>query len=483
MNQLQAIARRIMSERGLLPEFSARALQQARAINGAAHDAGPQIRDLRERLWVSIDNDSSRDLDQLSVAEALPGGATRVFVAIADVDVLVQRGSAIDEHASANTTSVYTAAGNFPMLPERLSTDLTSLNEDQERLALVMEMDVSADGSVVRSEPYRAAVLNRAKLAYDSVAAWLEGHAPAPGRLHTPALAEQLRLQDRAAQSLRQLRRQHGSLDLQTPQAEAVFEGEQLADLRPAEPNRAKQLIEDFMLAANAATSRYLGQRRFPLLRRVLRSPERWDRIAALAAQYGGRLPPEPNATALARFLSARHEADPAGFADLSLSVVKLLGRGEYAFELPGAPQQGHFGLAVSDYTHATAPNRRFPDLVIQRLLKAALGNQSAPYSTEELSAIARHCNEQEQNAAKVERQVNKCAAATLLASRIGERFDAIVTGASASGTWVRISRPAVEGRLVSGFHGLDVGDRLRVELLSTEIEKGFIDFRRAEAA
>jgi exoribonuclease R len=237
------------------------------------------------------------------------------------------------------------------------------------------------------------------------------------------------------------------------------------------------------MLAANAATSRYLGQRRFPLLRRVLRSPERWDRIAALAAQYGGRLPPEPNATALARFLSARHEADPAGFADLSLSVVKLLGRGEYAFELPGAPQQGHFGLAVSDYTHATAPNRRFPDLVIQRLLKAALGNQSAPYSTEELSAIARHCNEQEQNAAKVERQVNKCAAATLLASRIGERFDAIVTGASASGTWVRISRPAVEGRLVSGFHGLDVGDRLRVELLSTEIEKGFIDFRRAEAA
>ena len=483
MNQLRAIARRIMSERGLLSDFSPRALAEANAIARAPAATGPQIRDLRDRLWVSIDNDSSRDLDQLSVAEAQQGGGIRVLVAIADVDALVQRGSALDEHASTNTTSVYTAAGNFPMLPERLSTDLTSLNEDQERLALVVEMDVSGDGTVTRSEPYRAAVLNRAKLTYNSVAAWLEGRAPAPGRLQTPALAEQLRLQDRAAQSLRQLRQQHGSLDLQTPQAEAVFDGAELADLRPAEPNRAKELIEDFMLAANAATSRYLVQRRFPLLRRVLRSPERWDRIVALAAEHGGRLPPEPDGPALARFLAARHQADPARFADLSLSVVKLLGRGEYAFELPGAAQLGHFGLAVSDYTHATAPNRRFPDLVIQRLLKAALGNRAAPYPPEELSAIARHCNEQEQNAAKVERQVNKCAAATLLGSRIGERFDAIVTGASAKGTWVRILRPAVEGRLVHDFHGLDVGDRLRVELISTDVDRGFIDFRRAETA
>jgi exoribonuclease-2 len=377
---------------------------------------------------------------------------------------------------------VYTAAGIFPMLPERLSTDLTSLNEDQERRALVVELDVAADGNVTRSEPYRAAVLNRARLAYGSVAAWLEGHAPPPGRLGTPALAQQLQLQDRAAQALRRLREQHGSLALQTPQAEAVFDGATLTDLRPAEPNRAKELIEEFMLAANAAISRYLAQRGVPLLRRVLRTPERWDRIVALAAQHGGRLPPEPNGAALARFLTACRQADPNGFADLSLSVVKLLGRGEYAFELPGSQQQGHFGLAVSDYTHATAPNRRFPDLVTQRLLKATLTGQAPPYTALELSALARHCSEQEQNAAKVERQVNKCAAALLLGSRVGERFDAVVTGASAKGTWVRIQRPAVEGRLVRGFQQLDVGDRVRVELLHTDVERGFIDFARAEA-
>ncbi|HEX2676569.1 MAG TPA: RNB domain-containing ribonuclease, partial [Polyangiales bacterium] len=470
-----------MSERGLLPEFSPRALAEASALERAPMASGPGIRDLRERLWVSIDNDSSRDLDQLSVAEALPGGATRVYVAVADVDVLVHRGTALDQHAHANTTSVYTAAGNFPMLPERLSTDLTSLNEDQERLALVIELDVAEDGNVTRSEPYRAAVRNHAKLAYNSVAAWLEGHAPAPERLTSHALAEQLRLQDRAAQRLRRLRREHGSLDLQTPQAEAVFDGSELSDLRPAESNRAKELIEDLMLAANAASSRYLAQRGFPLLRRVLRSPERWDRIVALAAQHGATLPAVPEGPALARFLSERRQADSLHFADLSLSIVKLLGRGEYAFEQPGSKQLGHFGLAVSDYTHSTAPNRRFPDLVIQRLLKAALADQRPPYGAEELAELARHCNEQEQNAAKVERQVNKCAAATLLASRIGERFEAVVTGASPKGTWVRILRPAVEGRVVRGFHGLDVGDRVRVELLETDIERGFIDFARAE--
>jgi len=481
MDQLRAIARRIMSERGLLPEFSPRALAEASAIPRAPAASG--VRDLRERLWVSIDNDSSRDLDQLSVAEPLAGGATRVFVAIADVDVPVHRGTALDQHARANTTSVYTAAGNFPMLPERLSTDLTSLNEDQERLALVVELDVAEDGTVTRSEPYRAAVRNHAKLAYRAVAAWLDGHAPAPGRLTSGALAEQLRLQDRAAQRLRRLRREHGSLDLETPQAEAVFDGPELTDLRPAEPNRAKELIEDFMLAANAANSRYLARRGFPLLRRVLRSPERWDRIVALAAQYGATLPAQPDGAALAGFLSARRRADQQRFADLSLSIVKLLGRGEYAFEQSGSKQQGHFGLAVSDYTHSTAPNRRFPDLVIQRLLKAALADQPPPYGAEELAELARHCNEQEQNAAKVERQVNKCAAATLLASRVGERFEAVVTGASPKGTWVRILRPAVEGRVVRGFHGLDVGDRVRVELLDTDIERGFIDFARAEAA
>lgn len=481
MNQLETFARRIMTERGLEPEFSARALEEASALASAPRARPAEIRDYRDRLWVSIDNDSSRDLDQLSVAEALPGGGVRVLVAIADVDSLVHRGSAIDQHASTNTTSVYTAAGTFPMLPERLSTDLTSLNEDQERLAMVVEMDVAEDGSVTRSEPYRAAVLNHAQLAYNSVAAWLEGHAPPPGRLRRAALAEQLQLQDRVARRLRGLREQHGSLDLQTPQAEAIFDGATLTDLRPTESNRAKELIEDLMLAANVATSRYLVQQGSPLLRRVLRAPERWDRIVALAAQSGGRLPQAPDGVALARFLAARRQAAPMRFADLSLSVVKLLGRGEYAFELPGK-QQGHFGLALRDYTHATAPNRRFPDLVTQRLLKAALAHQRPPYSGEELAALARHCSEQEQNAAKVERQVDKCAAALLLQARVGERFDAVVTGASAKGTWVRVLRPAVEGRVVRGFQELDVGDRVRVELLHTDLERGFIDFGRVEA-
>jgi exoribonuclease-2 len=479
MNPLTTIAHRIMLQRGLLPEFSSRARAEANAA-AAAPARGTEIRDLRDRLWMSIDNDSSRDLDQLSVAEPLANRVVRVFVAIADVDAVVKPASALDEHARTNTTSVYTAAGIFPMLPERLSTDLTSLGEDQDRLALVVEMDVTADGTVAHSAVYRAAVRNRAKLAYHSVAAWLEGHAPAPGRVNgVPELEQQLRLQDRAARALRELRQRHGALDLLTPQTEAVFAGAELTDLRPAEPNRAKELIEDFMVAANSATSRFLAQQGLPQLRRVLRSPERWDRIVALVAAAGGRLPPTPNGAALARFLSERRQSEPTRFADLSLAIVKLLGRGEYAFELPGTHAQGHFGLAVSDYTHATAPNRRFPDLVIQRLLKAALTGAASPYPNEQLAALARHCSEQEANAAKVERQVNKCAAAALLLPRIGQQFDALVTGASPKGTWVRISRPAVEGRVVRGFQGLDVGDRLRVELVHADVEQGFIDLAR----
>ena len=366
------------------------------------------------------------------------------------------------------------------MLPEKLSTDLTSLGEGQERLAIVIEMTLGAEGVVGASDVYRATVRNHAKLAYNGVAAWLDGTAPAPARIAAvPGLEEQLRLQDRVAQAMKEHRHQHGALSLETVEARAVFDGEVLADLRAEQKNRAKDLIEDFMVGANGVTARFLDAKRFPSVRRVLRSPERWDRIVALAEALGERLPNQPDGVALEAFLRKRRAADPARFADVSLSVIKLLGRGEYAVDLPGQSPVGHFGLAVQDYTHSTAPNRRFPDVITQRLLKAALAGRAVPYTNDELEALARHCTQQEDAATKVERQVRKSAAALLLESRIGERFEAFVTGASEVGTWVRITHPAAEGKLVRGYHGLDVGDRVRVELVSTDVERGFIDFAR----
>jgi exoribonuclease-2 len=469
-----------MVERGLLPDFSPAALAEANAIKEAAASSGASVRDLRGLLWASIDNDDSRDLDQLSVAEPAGRGATKILVAIADVDATVRRGSAIDDHARANTTSVYTAAEIFPMLPENLSTDLTSLGEDRERLAIVIEVVIAADGTVSDSDIYRARVRNHAKLAYDSVAAWLDGRAAPPPRVDAvPGLDEQLRTQDRVAGALKALRHQHGSLSLETSQPRAVLDGDVLSGLMPDEKNRAKDLIEEFMIAANGVAARYLEAKGSPSLRRVLRSPERWERIVELAHAFGERLPPEPQARALGEFLLRRRSVDPAGFADLSLSVVKLLGRGEYVLETPGKPTPGHFGLAVNDYTHSTAPNRRYPDVIAQRLLKAAIAGTDAPYTPDDLGALAQHCTEQEANADRVERQVRKSAAAMLLESRIGERFDAIVTGASEKGTWVRILDPPVEGKVVRGAKGLDVGDRVRVELLQTDVERGFIDFAR----
>ncbi len=467
-----------MTERGLLPDFSPAVLAETDALGEHALGTGPGVRDLRDLPWASIDNDDTRDLDQLSVAEPLAAGAVKLLVAVADVDASVAEGSAIDGHARANTTSVYTAAEIFPMLPERLSTDLTSLGEGRDRLAIVVEMTVGADGAVTASDVYRALVRNQAKLAYDSVAAWLDGTGPPLAAVAArPVIADQLRLQARVAQAMKDLRHHRGALTLETTEARAVFDGDVLADLRPDEKNPAKELIEDFMIAANVATAQFLEGHGFPSLRRVLRTPERWDRIVELAAGLGERLPAEPSATALQAFLARRRQADPARFADLSLSVVKLLGSGEYAVELPGGLTEGHFGLAVKDYTHSTAPNRRFPDLTTQRLIKAAVAGSPSPYTAEQLTDLARHCTLQEDNAAKVERQVRKSAAALLLAPRVGQRFDAIVTGASPKGTWVRVFHPAVEGRVVRGEHGLDVGDRVRVELVHTDVERGFIDF------
>ncbi len=474
--QLKRIAADAMRARGLQADFPAEALREAQSLTAAVGlNAG--VRDLRSLLWSSIDNDESRDLDQIEVAERVGNSAT-LRVAIADVDSLVKANSSIDQHAKANTTSVYTAAQIFPMLPERLSTDLTSLAQDQDRPAIVIEMLVQPDGKITAPQIYRALVRNRAKLAYHSIAAWLEGRAQAPQPLaQVSGLDEQLKLQDALAQSLRNERRARGALDLDTVEGRAVFAGGMLADLQPDPKNRAQELIEEFMIAANGVTARFLQMKGRSSLRRVLKKPERWERIVALAQERGERLPDTPDAVALQRFLTRRRQIDPERFGDLSLAVIKLLGSGEYTVERPGDPADGHFGLATRDYTHSTAPNRRFPDLITQRLLKAALLDIASPYGDEELESLAQHCTEQEGNAAKVERQVDKCAAAMLLESRIGSIFDAIVTGASDKGTWVRIRNPLVEGRVVEGFQGLDVGNQVRVKLTRIDVERGFIDF------
>jgi exoribonuclease-2 len=476
------VARAAMTNNGLLPDFGDAALKQMASITGPARDSSPDIRDLRRLLWASIDNDNSRDLDQLSVADSSSSGATRILVAIADVDAVIKPGSPIDDHARVNTTSVYTPAAIFSILPEKLSTDLTSLGENQERLALIADMTINAEGAVLQSELYRAWVVNRAKLAYNAVGAWLAGTAPAPaGIAAVTGMDQQLRTQDKVAQLLRAVRRTHGALDLETIEAQPVFSAGVLSDLVPDEPNRAKQLIEEFMVAANGVTAKFLAAKGFSALRRVLREPKRWDRIVELAAGLGEKLPSEASAPALNAFLAKRRQNAPDLYPDLSLSVIKLLGSGEYVLDKPGQPIPGHFGLAVLDYTHSTAPNRRFPDLITQRLLKAALTGRASPYSDAQLQDLAAHCTLQEHNAAKVERAVNKSAAASLLAARIGAKFDAIVTGASDKGTWVRISSPATEGKVVKGFEGLDVGDRARVTLLHTDVAHGFIDFARTQ--
>jgi VacB/RNase II family 3'-5' exoribonuclease len=477
---LQRIAHRAMIQRGLLPDFSPQALAELDLIRGPAAKAEDRVRDLRRLLWCSIDNDDSRDLDQLSVAEAMPDGNVKVLVAVADVDALVKKDSAIDDHARQNTTSVYTEARTFPMLPEKLSTDLTSLNYAMDRYAVVVEMVVARDGSLQSSDVYQALVRNQAKLAYNSVAAWLENTGPMPTEINAiPGLADNLQLQDRAAQQMKTLRHVHGALTLETIEARMVFDDGHLRDVEAEKKNRAKDIIEDFMIAANGVTARFLASKNLPSIRRVVKTPKRWDRIVELASEHRFTLPTGPDSKALEQFLTQARTADPLRFPDLSLTVIKLLGSGEYVVEHPGGNSDGHFGLAVKNYTHSTAPNRRFPDIITQRLLKAAMDGRAIPYTDGELSELATHCTEKEDAARKVERQVRKSAAAMLLEHRIGERFDAIVTGASEKGTWVRLLHPPIEGRLAGGYEGMDVGHRLRVQLISTDAERGYIDFKR----
>jgi exoribonuclease II len=477
-SDLVRIATHTMQERGLQPEFSAEVARQLGRIEGPSAETGESIADLTRLLWCSIDNDDSEDLDQLTVSEVLPQGRVKLLVAIADVDALVKKGTPIDRHAEGNTTSVYTSARIFPMLPERLSTDLTSLNAHQDRLAVVTEMVFNTDASLAGSTVYRARVRNQAKLAYDALSDWIDGTGALPAAAASvPGMEAQLRTQDAVAQQLRARRRAEGSLELETFQPRAVFDGEQVVDIRQQVQNRARQLIEEVMIATNGCTARFLASQGGASIRRVVRSPERWLRIVNVAKEYGETLPDTPDSKALEAFLAKRRKADPLRFPDLSLVIVKLMGRGEYVVETPGVLPMGHFGLAVRDYTHSTAPNRRFPDLITARMVKAMLAKAPPPYSSIELAALAEHCTRQEDAAQKVERQMRKSEAALVLEQRIGQVFDGVVTGASPEGVWVRIFSPPAEGKVVTTEAGLALGDKIRVKLVSTNVERGFIDF------
>jgi len=479
---LAELARQAMRDHGLDPEMPTEVSRELDEIPGPADESDPAIRDLRSLLWCSIDDDDSLDLDQLTVAKPGDDGQDTILVAIADVDALVRQGSAIDLHAQVNTVTVYTPGIIFPLLPERLSTDLTSLADGQDRLAVVVEMTVGADGEVGASDVYRARVHNWAKLAYHGVAAWLEKNAPMPPALaQVPGLDAQIRLQDKIAQRLSARRHQRGALDIQTVEARPVVQDGTVVGLEEETKSRSRQLIEDFMIAANGATAAYLREHNFPSIRRVVRAPERWDRIQKLAADAGETLPDAPDPVALSQFMARRRSADPLHYPDLSLAIVKLMGSGDYAVERPGDPPAGHFGLAVRDYGHATAPNRRYPDLLTQRLLKAAVAQRPVPYDLAELERLAERCTHQEDQARKVERQAQKAASSAYLGRRVGEMFDALVTGANDRGTWVRTLKPPVEGKLVAGARGLEVGDQVRVRLQSIDPSRGFVDFVRAE--
>ncbi len=469
-----------MRERGLEPEFPPAVEQQLTGMRGPATD--PQATDLRALDWCSIDNDDSRDLDQLSVCEVMPDGRVKIMVAVADVDALVPKGSAIDRHARINTTSVYTGARIFPMLPERLSTDLTSLNPGEDRLAVVTTMVFNPDASLAGSNVFHATVHNKAQLAYDAVSDWLEGKGDLPPAAKAvPGLDAQLRTQDSVAQQLRVRRREQGALEFETFQPRAVFDGDEVVDIREQPRNRARQLIEELMVATNGCTAHFLANHGGVSLRRIVRSPERWQRIVDLAHRYGTSLPHRPDGKALEVFLARQRRADPLRFPDLSLIIVKLMGRGEYVVETPAGPPIGHFGLAVRDYMHSTAPNRRFPDLITIRLLKAVLSRSHPPYDNAELGELAHQCTTQEDAAQKVERRVRKSEAALVLETRIGEEFDGIVTGINEEASWVRIFTPPVEGKLAGAPPRLDVGQTVRLRLTVANVERGFIDFVLAE--
>ncbi len=487
---LSALAYSAMIERGLKPEFGVEALNQLKLIqknavditnhkSGDHHFIEDDIQDQTDLLWCSIDNDDSKDLDQLTVCKALKDGSMVVMVAIADVDSLVPRNSPLDQHAKDNTTSVYTSARVFPMLPNELSTDLTSLNFDSPRNAIVCEMHFDSAGHELGYSIYRSKVVNRCKLAYDAVSDWLENNGPLPeAASHVKHMDQQLQDQDKWAQKLRALRHAAGALEFQSIQPRALFKNDVISELREQPHNRARQLIEEFMVATNGCIARFLAAKGYACIRRVVRSPEKWQRIVKVAAQYGEHLPSEPNSTALEHFLAKRHRAEPLTFPDLSLVIVKLMGSGEYVLERPNDKSNiGHFGLAVLHYAHSTAPNRRYPDLITQRILKAALKGVNSPYTNAELDILALHCTTQEDASKKVERQLRKSEAALLLQSHLGQTFKGVVSGVNEAGYWVRIFTPPAEGKLLGLNDHLELGHPVNVKLIHTNVERGFIDF------
>ena len=486
LNQSEALrnaAEAAMRAQGFEPEFSAAVIQEVRALDEPADNPQPtDVRDMRAALWSSIDNRESRDLDQIEVAERV-GDSIRVSIGVADVDSLVPVGSPADEHAANNTTSVYTGVVTFPMLPERLSTNLSSLNEGEDRLAVVVQFDVDPNGGIGETRIFRALVNNKAKLAYDPIGDWLARKTPPPAAIaKSPQLEQQLRLQEEAAQRLRHAREVAGALDFESVEATPVVAHGKVVDLAITRRGPARDLIEDFMVAANRSVAKYLLDHGTASLRRVVREPKRWDRIVALAAEVGEKLPDKPDNVALSEFLARRRAADPEHYADLSLNIVKLLGPGVYVYErrLGDRRDMGHFGLGVAEYVHSTAPNRRFADLVTQRLLRAVTLGDPCPYTDDEMFAIAARCTERGEAARKVERTMRKIAGATMLAERVGDSFAAVVTASSPKGVYARVISPPVEGRILRGGEGLDVGDTVKVVLLSVDPKRGYIDFAHA---
>ena len=477
---LRAAERQAMAEHGFEPDFPPEVERQLTELMAHPPKTSAAAKDLRYLLWSSIDNETSRDLDQIEYVEKLSNGDVRVMIGIADVDLYVPKGSAIDRHAALETATVYSGVTIFPMLPEELSAGLTSLLEGQDRACIVTEFVLDSQGRAPTSQIYPALVRNKAQLAYNSVGAWLDGKAEAPAKVAASGeLQAQLRLQNEVAQRLRTKRFERGALTLETIETRAVLEGGAI-DIASEERNPATDLIEDFMVAANGVVARTLREKRIPSIRRIVKTPKRWDRIVQLAAELGEKLPAEPDSKSLNDFLCQRKEQDPDHFADLSLAVVKLMGPGEYVLERPDDKPEGHFALAVEDYTHSTAPNRRYADLVTQRLIKAMIAGNPSPYSDEELTAIAANCTNKATAERKVEREMQKRIAAVAMRHRIGQMFHAIVTGVTDRGTFVRTLTPHVDGMLVHGQQGVDVGDKLNVKLVRTDPVHGFIDFARA---
>lgn len=476
------LAKKAMRERGFLIEFSPAVDNEINQIKSPLTQSSPPIANLTDKLWFSIDNDDSKDLDQITCAEIIDQNRFKIFVAIADVDSLVTKGSAIDLYAQHNTVSVYTPPKTFTMLPTKLSYDFTSLIENQERQAVVVEIEIDQTGLILKYITYQAVVKNKAKLAYNSLASWLEGKGPMPDKLaQTPNLPEQIQLQDKISKYLRQYRINHGAILFGTEEIQPIVKNGQVVAIDIVIENRARHLIEDFMITANTGIARFLRDKKIPSLRRVVRTPKRWDRIVEIAKTYGEVLPADPDSKSLENFLVKRKEQDPLNFSELSLTLIKLLGRGEYIVEYPDQKPVGHFNLSINYYTHFTAPNRRYIDLLNQRILKAVLNGKQIPYTSDELESLAKYCTLKEDDAAKVERQTKKSASILFISSKMNQTFDGIVTGAGQNGTWVHTFTPPIDGRVVQGYEHLDVGDKTKVTLIHVDVEKGFIDFKRTK--